>query len=545
MPIAILMRILDRVLSPRFMLPTVLALLTGTASAVTTNFYYVDLNNAAQAEAPYRSWGTAAAVVQTAVAQAEGDLDIPGGVYCEVIVTGGVYVQTASIVLTKGIRLRSLTGVPESTILAGGYPATTNRVLTITGEAWVSGFTISNGYAYGEAPTNYGGGIFMTTNGAGRGGLVSECRIVKNQARLAPSSTSLNGLGCGVMIHRGGTVSNCLIQGNTSNKANGGGVYVNYGGLVADCDILDNSGATGASTYGGGAYLYYGGELRDCLIARNETRHAGGLFVNEDGLATRCIISNNIAGNGKGVFLNSGGTLRDCIVEYNISGYTSGSGGGVLIDSAGALLDRCVVRYNMAGSAAGISNDRSTIRNTLVYGNQTVGAGGGIVNSSFVGTTLENVTIVRNMAGSGGGLVIGVASAAPYGGDVRNVISYNNYSTNGLDNNLVFVPYTGYDPTNNNRLVFSCIQPTVPGNGNIGSDPLFKAPGAGYGTNATASDYVLKTGSPCIGTGTNVAWMTAGFDLAGNARIMPTGGKVDMGASEAFPARRGTVLQVR
>lgn len=517
------------------------AWMPGVAPAATTNFYYVNVSNTAP-NSPFMTWTDAATNIQDAVDEAENDLDIPGGTYCEVVVTGGLYVAKEAIMLSKAIRLRSLTGDPATTILAGGSPASSNRVMTIVGEAWVSGFTISNGYAYGEAPDNYGGGVYMTTNLAGLGGSVSNCRIVGNQARRAPSAAV--GKGSGIYIDGHGTVSNCLIQSNSSDLSAGTGVYLSHGGLVADCVILDNNGSSGVGSSGGGVYFDYGGELRDSLVGRNTARHNAGLCFDHAGQASGCTISNNYGGNAKGVLISYGGELRDSVVEHNTSGYTTGTAGGISL-SRGGLVDRCIVRYNSAGAVGGIQNDRGTVRSTLVYGNETVGSVGGVQNSAFAASILENLTVVRNAAASGGGIVINTSSGVPYGGDVRNVISYYNTATDG-SNDVVFVPYTGYDIADNNRFVYSCVTPAIPGEGNTASEPVFRSSGSGAGLSAVPGVYTLRGASPCRDTGTNLAWMTTAVDLAGNSRIMPELGRVDMGAYEGFPivTAPGVLLQL-
>ena len=42
----------------------------------------------------------------------------------------------------------------------------------------------------------------------------------------------------------------------------------------------------------------------------------------------------------------------------------------------------------------------------------------------------------------------------------------------------------------------------------------------------------LQPNSPCINTGTNLAWTVGAVDFDGERRIYPVGGRVDMGAFE-------------
>ena len=132
-----------------------------TGRAVTTNFYYVSPEGSATP--PYGSWATAATDLPSAVALASAAFQ-EGSVDCVVWVTNGTYVLTSSVVIAKGITVRSVNG-PDVTIVDGNYPARTNRGFFITGDAVVEGFTITNGYAYPfddtPARTNVGGGLYL------------------------------------------------------------------------------------------------------------------------------------------------------------------------------------------------------------------------------------------------------------------------------------------------------------------------------------------------------------------------------------------------
>ncbi len=71
----------------------------------------------------------------------------------------------------------------------------------------------------------------------------------------------------------------------------------------------------------------------------------------------------------------------------------------------------------------------------------------------------------------------------------------------------------------------------------IALDPLFMRPAAG--------DYSLRGLSPCRERGKPLAWHTTGvLDLAGNPRVMPRSGTVDMGAMEGLPLM-STLMMVR
>ncbi len=529
------------VLPQTTILMVVATMMIGAATAAQTNIYYVDIANAGNDSPPYMTWATAATNIQDAVDQAEADIDIDDGIYCEVIVAPGTYVMIEQLTLTEPVRVRSQSGDPETTTISGGYPASSNRVIHVTGEAWISGFTVSNGYASGYAPDNYGGGVFMTTNAAGKGGWLTDCHVVHNQARRGPDNE--NAHGAGIYLHYGGTASNCLVKGNFSNNAHGAGIATHYGGTILNCEIVENAASSTVHSHGGGLYMNYGGFMSNSLVARNTARWPHGVFLsyggeivdsvitdhrgqglrtNNGGLVRDSVISDN---DSTGVYLNRGGTLRNCIVEHNRA---RGIG-----STASALAENVIVRYNsIDGNGGGIHADtRTTFHNILVYGNTATGYGGGISAGTF-----ENLTVVQNNAAYGGG--IGV----PDGGTVNavNMIVVDNQAT--VESNNVY---------NVSSLTYSLTQPLIPGEGNIADDPIFRKSGSGYGEDAVAGNYRLRGHSPCIGTGLNQTWMDDAVDVEGNPRLIASRPwidpipRVDMGAYETPRIYRGSVIELR
>lgn len=487
------------------------AMATSTVSVVSpgTNTYYVDAANTGHAAAPYASWATAATNIQDAILQAEADVDPAAGLYGEVVVTDGVYVVSAPVTVTRPILLRSSSGDPGATQVAGAFPASSNRCLVVAGAAVIEGLTFTNGYAgAGDERGNRGAGIYMTH------GIVRDCRIVGNQG----IKTDVNALGVGVYME-GGMLSNCLIQANTTTGAHGAGIYArNPASVIVDCRILDNGRADISNTHGGGLYLALGARAVRSTIARNAARTGGGgVYCNgENGrtLLADCVISNNVAYSGAGVMVYYYGDLERCVIVHNES---LQDGGGLYLNSRG-----------------------SAVRNCLFVGNQASRDGGGAMNigGQSGGIGLDNCTIVRNRSGRmGGGLHVNAIQNAM---TLANSIIVDNLA--GSESNDVYLASSAPVVTH------ACTPPpALAGTGNRADDPRFTDPGSGYGLAAAPGDYTLRRSSPCRDSGMNdEAWMTTATDLAGNPRILPVrNGTVDLGAYENPPFPHETVILVR
>ena len=102
-------------------------------SSLSAATHYVSLEST-NPTPPYTNWATAATNIQDAV-----DVAAAGDV---VVVTNGVY--PGGVTVTKPLTLRSVNG-PQFTIINGGG---TNRCVSLTDGASLTGFTLTNGYAY-------------------------------------------------------------------------------------------------------------------------------------------------------------------------------------------------------------------------------------------------------------------------------------------------------------------------------------------------------------------------------------------------------------
>ena len=196
---------------------------------------------------PFTTWATAATNIQSAVDVAmEGEtVWVSNGVYAAGSRVAGD--MTSRVAITNAITVRSVNG-PSDTIIQG---TPTICGVFMTEKAWLIGMTVTNGGAYG---VNVGG--------------VS-----------------------------GGSLSNCVLAGNTGFTA--GGAYSN---TLYHCTLSRNTG------YGGGGAAF-GCNLFDCLLVDNQCDTAG---------ATLCTLYNctmvNNRGDAGSVFYC---TLYNCISSGN------------------------------------------------------------------------------------------------------------------------------------------------------------------------------------------------------------------------------------
>ena len=188
--------------------------------------------------------------------------------------------------------------------------------------------------------------------------------------------------------------------------------------------------------------------------------------------------ANNTSTNGGGVYAaDAENTLiSGCTISDNHATYGGGAYGG--------YFERCIFSSNSASSYGGGAGYAALV-SCLLYSNSAGTGGGAVWNSG--GT---NLTIVDNSGGNrGGGVNLGTYA---------NCIIVSNQALANPD---------WYSAT----LTYCCTVPAADGMGNHADSPEF--------VDYAAHDFQLVSGSPCVNTGTNAAWMPDALDLAGNPRI--------------------------
>jgi hypothetical protein len=300
-------------------------------------------------------------------------------------------------------------------------------------------------------------------------------KAITVRSRSGPGRTTINCAGQrGFYFHnsegsdsvlRGFTITGGSVQGSdlpsegaswisSSTHPVGGGIFCESSSpSIINCVIKDCSAQLG----GGIAVVGGSPKIVDCVIEYCDADAYGagiGLIRGADATMIDCTIQNNVAhanSRGAGVYCRqSTARLVNCDISNN-GAQGSVSGGGLYCGGspAGVVLENCLISNNIAG------------------------AGGGIFAESFDYVRLTNCTVADNTAAasSGGGI-------HAVGGDIviRNSIVWDNGNTGVLLSNLA----------SGNPVLYSNIQGSYPGPGNINLDPLFASP--------TAGDYHLKSG---------------------------------------------------
>ena len=297
-------------------------------------------------------------------------------------------------------------------------------------------------------------------------------------------------------------------------------------------------------------YLTRNIEIDNCRFHHNTMRKRGGAIYAEGSVLNihDCEVYDNFGTGELGSycwgtgfqFLKCDVTMNDMVFHDNFSDV--GYGGGMNIDSCNLELKNAVFYNNYAVNAGGLGIQRCKdytvkVSNMLAYNNAVKHYGGGLAMATS-DPELNNLTIVNNYCGGGGGA--GMQMAFNSEPTLNNCIFWGNHAIYEIEKDTVEY-YMGSQiwlwgddctPMFNNGVVQYGLD-TINANGHIPDDhynnmlevdPLF--------VNETGRDYRLLANSPCINTG--VADISGLFipetDLAGGPRVF--GGRIDMGCYE-------------
>ena len=277
---------------------------------------------------------------------------------------------------------------------------------------------------------------------------------------------------------------------------------------------------------------YTGAKNRDINIVGKD------LVVRSSGGASKCIIDCQQAGRGFYLGIVTGATRIDGFTIKN--GMVSNYGGAAFIISGNPVFANCAFTGNSAEIFGGAMNG-GTATNCVFTNNATFASGGGgagMYGGMAINCAFSNNT--TNSSGFGGGMNSGTATnciftgnVADYGGGMSGGKAIHctfTGNSSGLDSctafNCIIWGNTGASISFSGGTVqYSDVQGGYTGKGNINADPLF--------VNASAGDFHLTAGSPCINAGSSTA--PTGFtlpatDFDGKNRIV--GSAPDIGAYE-------------
>ena len=287
----------------RIVLLMVSATLMCWTMRASADIWYVATNSVQNG--PGTTWSNAFRTIQGGVESAEiGDT---------VWVTNGLYeagsiasplpgrVCSSRVAITNSILVCSVNG-PDVTIIkgaeasGGGNGSSAVRCIFMSAGV-LSGFTLTNGYTaaydnYADYDDVSGGGAFLSPYGEGKSyGTLTNCVLTGN------SSQEYGGGSCEGMLN------NCTLIGNSS--LDGGGSSASF---LNNCMLIGNL----AMSNGGGSHY---GTLNNCVIADNSAELGGG--GSYYGTLNNCTITGNSTfGEGGG---SLGGTLKNCILYFNTS----------------------------------------------------------------------------------------------------------------------------------------------------------------------------------------------------------------------------------
>ena len=233
-----------------------------------------------------------------------------------VLVAPGTYFENIIWPVINGIRL--IGSGSENCIIDGDSLSSVirfedylNGIIDTT--TLIVGFTIQNGYAHGDAPFAWGGGIYCNESSP----VISNVVITGNSAERG------GGIYC---VYSDPLISNVTISGNTASVyGGGGGISCSHSNpVITSVTITGNS-----ALDGGGMYCAHQSPiLSNVIINGNSADDGGGLycFVSSP-ILSNVIITGNSADEGGGIkcYSNSNPNLS-CVTISNNMAYNRGGG---------------------------------------------------------------------------------------------------------------------------------------------------------------------------------------------------------------------------
>ena len=356
-----------------------------TATCVRTNFIrvgpvtaYVRMPPGGTPTAPFTSWANAATNILNAVSIA-----VDG---TTVVVTNGVYTNSATIYLTNNITLKSVNGKDVTTLYgtggnsvvgtgflslgSGGGLASTDGETGPT-NASVQGFTIK--------PSGIQGAVLF-------GGSISDCQI---------TNCSISDAAANLVLAGGARADRCTVAGNTTAGRSVPGILMYtpvytpaYTSIVDHCVVMNNR-QVSASMAGNGSYWMACAGVAMCSISPGNPVYA---------VVRNSLIANNYTATNRANVECWGGTIENCTIVGNTNGALSADvpnavGGLWLTNSYAAtpaVVRNCILWGNTnttTGLADNYRRDGGTIQYTCATPDASAyGSGNTTATPGFVGT---------------------------------------------------------------------------------------------------------------------------------------------------------------
>jgi len=326
----------------------------------------------------YTSWETAASNIQVAlsVANPSETVWVSNGTY---VITNQIAVtnRAASLIGVNGYTKTIVSMDPlytnrcffVSNAILDGFTVSNGRLsgavnysggagIYVTRTGTVRNCYLANNICSYTGTYSGGGGMWASNS------MISNCVFCQNQAVQGAFSAN-SGYGGGIYCFKDSLVLNSTFA--TNSAANGGGGAALVGGNVRNSTFSQNTSGTNG---GGGAYISASGSLSNCVVFGNtNAAWAAGIYVigaaGSVAVIDACLISNNIcrsAGGigGAGIVITNNGQIRNCLIANNTNLSSDSFGGGVQLANAGS-------NTNTAG-----------LLNCTVVSNYSINDGGGI-----------------------------------------------------------------------------------------------------------------------------------------------------------------------
>ncbi len=436
--------------------------------------------------------------------------------------------------------------------------------------------------SFNNNEAGFGGGVALFTEIGNVN--FDNCSIISNTAESGGGFFVYFGSSVNISGYSDISYNTALYSGGGILAAYG---YVNLNGdSLAPISIMKNTaGTVGGGIYGALSYvegqgnIWIGYNEADYGGGIYLTNNVNMVLTNSVSLAPR-VFGNTAYNSGGGIFIigsDSAAKLYNVSIGaenignicHTISGTYNGGGGIAVHESARVDAVNCIFQDNYSSNSGGaIYLGTNTIfnmicdhqsKNSYIYNNTAKNAGGGIYAMLADEILLKSIFVVSNktQVGGAGGLYIGktanklinlvvAQNDCGYVSGADGIFFYDcpksemlqctiaDNDRYGVMNNLAGTVYMtncivyghSVDQLKANspiNAVYSDIQNSYPGVGNIDAAPLFADP--------SAFKYDIVLGSPCENAGTDLLSVTN--DIAGTFR--PQDVAWDMGAYEVIP----------